>query len=136
MNGLCLTELATVAALESGKPCVSVFSGLSENCFEPFKKTWCDNILGLVSRNFCLELWRRSLPFPLASPARLLAWCVLLKWFCSCLPVRAGFWHLNSPSARCFSGELAGWLPLDRPGVSSPLKQREWVLLCLSPKAC
>lgn len=102
--------------------------------FEPFKKTWCANNLGLVSRNFCLELWGRSLPSLLASPVHLLVWHVLLRWFCSCLPVSTGLWHLDSPSARCFSGELAGWLPLDRPGVSLPLKYGEWFSLCLSPK--
>lgn len=129
------SEPATVAALESGKPCVSVSSGLSENCFWTIEKHLVWHILDLVSRNFCLEIWGRSLPSLLASPVHLLVWHVLLRRFCSCLPVRAGLWDLHSPSARCFSGEQAGWLPLDRPRVSSPPKYREWFWLCLSPEA-
>lgn len=75
--------------------------------FEPLENTRCDNILGLVSRNFCLELWGRSLPSLLASPAHLVVWRVLLRRFCSCLLVRAGLWDLDSQSA---SVSQVSWL--------------------------
>lgn len=136
MNGLCLTVSRRLWLhwSQANVVLVSLLVFL-RIVFEPLENTRCDNILGLISRNFCLELWGRSLPSLLASPAHLGVWRVLLRRFCSCLLVRAGLWDLDSPSAKCFSGELAGWLPLDRPGVSSPLKYREWFSLCLSPEA-